>query len=428
MWVTAVTIMAFCIYLTVLVKRRKYFYLHSFFLIPIYPVIFFIDHNAYYVVSGLQSDSVHYAVKLLPLYLNIIYLLFLFRQRRHKTLALTPVLVNGYLAYNLVLSVVTSYHFESWLPFFYMSYSAPVFALFYNARNFAEEAREIRLANCADKVLLQGYFAAFVLIYAISLAYAMGTGITESLLSSRSVGSVFASTSAVVYCVLYAPVLASLSDRKWPHIVTLVISVTSLSKTALLLLPSYAIALFKFMKRSLRVAFWWGLALAIGSVFLLPLVPESVFEMWAYKVAVEGHETFLDKAYRTRADLYRDAFEVIKDHPLGIGVGNFEHFTNTGYRDSHNFIINSIAESGWVVGTMLIGVLFASFVRVAIDIRKGSFEFQHASLLAILLIYPLAGGVLLTTGNSELSTVYYTPFYGVAIFQFLSLLDRTPHR
>jgi hypothetical protein len=428
MWVTVISIAAFCVYLTVLFARSRYFYLHSFFLIPIFPVVFFIDHNAHYVIEGLQSDSAHYVFKLLPLYLNTFYLLLRFRPKRYARVPVMPLLVNGYLAYTLLMAAMFSYDRASWLPLFYASYSLPLFALFVNSRNFADEVRVMRNSRDGEKALLQAYFAVFVLVYAASLAYSIGVGVTESLIDSRGVGSVFASTSALIYCALYAPLLATLSGRKWSHVVTMAVGVTSLSKTALLLIPGYLIALFRVTKARFGTVVLYGAVLAILCALALPMVPESLFEMWELKFALEGGETLLEKAYETRVDIYSDALAVIKEHPFGIGVGNFEHYSHTGYRDSHNFVLNTIVESGLLFGVVLIGVFFASFARTVDQIRRGHFEFQHASLLGTFLIYFAAGGVLLTTGTSEFSTIYYTPFYGVAIFQLLSLLDRTAHR
>jgi len=428
MWVTVVAVAVFCFWLTWLFARSQYFYLHSFFLIPIYPVIFFIDHNAHYVFENLQSDSLNYVVKLLPLYLNSFYLLLRFRQKRSKTLRLMPLLVNGYLAYSLLAAAIFSFVHASWLPLFYASYSIPLFALFFNSRNFAEEVDAKRGSRDGDTKLLEAYFAAFVFVYAASLAYSINASITKSLLDSRSVGSVFASTSALIYCTLYAPLLAALSNRKWPHVTTLIIGVMALSKTVLLMVPGYLIALLRQRKERFGTVVLYVACVSILCIHIVPLVPDSLLTNWETKFALDDRETFFEKAYLTRTEIYSDTFSVIMKHPLGTGIGNFERHTDTGYRDSHNFIFNTIAESGWFFGIALCGVFFAGFVRTAIQIKKGHFEFQHMSFLGIFLIYIAAGGVLLTTGTSEFSTIYYTPFYGVAILQFLNLLDRTTQR
>jgi hypothetical protein len=428
MWITVVFVAFFCFWLTWLFARSQYFYLHSFFLIPCYPVIFFIDHNAHYVFEGLQSDSLNYVVKLLPLYLNSFYLLLRFRQKRYKTLLLMPLIVNGYLAYSLLTAAIFSFVHASWLPLFYASYSIPLFALFFNSRNLAEEVDAKRGSRDGDTKLLEAYFAVFVFVYAASLAYSISTGITKSLLDSRSVGSVFASTSTLIYCTLYAPLLVTLSNRKWPHVITLIIGVVALSKTVLLMVPGYLIVLFGRMKARFGTIVLYAALVIILCIFTLPFVPDSLLKMWEVKFALDDNQTFFEKAYLTRTEIYSDVFSVIMEHPLGIGIGNFERHTDTGYRDSHNFILNTIAESGWIVGVAFCGVFLVGFVRTAIQIKKGHFEFQHFSFLGIFLIYIAAGGVLLTTGTSDFSTIYYTPFYGVAILQFLNLLDRTTQR
>lgn len=428
MWVTAITILAFCLYLTALFGRSRYFYLHSFFLIPIYPVIFFIDHNAYYIIPGLKSDSVHFAIKLLPLYLNMGLLAARFRPKRHQGVPVTTLILNTYLVYTVLLAAMFSMDRRSWLPLFFVSYSAPLFALFANSRNFAEEVTVMRNSRSREKLLLHASFIVFIIIYFASIAYSIGTGATESLMDSRGVGSVFASTSALIYCILYAPLLASLSRRRWPHLVTMVIGVTSLSKTALLVLPGYAIAIYRRMRARFTTFLGYAAGAAVLAALLIPVLPDSLFDLWKLKFALEGDETLFEKAYETRLDIYRDALIMIREHPLGIGVGNFEHYSHTGYRDSHNFVINTLAESGVIFGLLLILAFFAAFGRTMLQIGRGHYEFHHSSLLSVFLVYSAAGGVLQTTGNSDITTIYYTPFYGVAIFQFLNLLDGTPSR
>jgi hypothetical protein len=430
MWVTLLTVVIFCFGLTFLVARNQYFYLHSFFLIPLYPVIFFIDHNAHIVIHDLQSDSVHYVVKLLPLYLNAIYLLYRFRPRRNMRQELLPLVVNGFLTYNFLAAFVFAVQLNSLLPLFYASYSVPIFAVFYNARNFREELAEIRRNPGPDIILIKLYFLAFVFVYAATLVYSISAGITTTLLDSRGVGSVFASTSALVYLAVYAPLLVTISERKWPHIVTVIIGVMTLSKTILLFMPSYLIALVRHLRVRSRPVVLYGLGIIIVGVLALSYIPESIFQLWAVKfdTSEEFDDTLLSKFYLNRTNIFNDAVSAIKENPFGIGVGNFEHYSSTGYRDSHNFGINTVLESGWIFGLAFLGVFFVCFVRAISQIRGGSWEFQQFSFLTVFLIYMTASGVLLTTGSSDFIAIYYTPFYGVAIFQLISLLDRSGKR
>jgi hypothetical protein len=423
-WLTIIVISVYCLYITFLFQRNKYFFLHSIFLIPLYPSIFFIDHNAHFVYSGLESDSVHYVAKLLPLYLNTIYLALRFKSKKLNKLSLTIVVVNVVFMYNFILSIVYSVYHSSMLPFFYASYSIPLFVLFFNSCNFMEEVADIRQSVTKDIKVLQIYFIGFIFIYVTSIYYSIMSGITSSLLDSRGVGSVFASTSALVYCFLYAPLLSTLTGKKWPHIVTIIIGVTSLSKTAFLVVPAYLIVCFrKFKKNISRSIVYFSIGAALIIVLVQQFAPPALLEMWEIKFALGNDETLLDKSYMTRVDIYKDALEVIHDFPFGIGVGNFEKYSHGGYRDPHNFMLNALSESGLLFGSLLILVILICFVKTIIQISKGIFGFNHFSLVTIFAVYTTASGVLLITGTSEFSTQYYTPFYGVVIFQLLSMAN-----
>jgi hypothetical protein len=41
--------------------------------------------------------------------------------------------------------------------------------------------------------------------------------------------------------------------------------------------------------------------------------------------------------------------------------------------------------------------------------------------LSLFFVFAFAGGVLQTTGASDVTPIYYTPFFGVAFFQFLNM-------
>lgn len=419
---TVLTIALFSVYLLVLFQRSRSFYLHSFFLIPLYPVIFFVDHNAHFLFSELEADSVPYLIKLLPLYLNAVLLVVRFESRYTKQLTWVDIVVNIFLIYNATLSIVYSLYHSSWLPVFYVSFSVPLFAMFYNARNFRDEYLEIDEIGAGELTLFKLYFLAFCFIYAASIYYAIRSSITTSLLDSRGVGSIFASSSALVYCLVYAPLLAEMSRKRWPHLVMIAIGITSLSKTAFFMLPGYGVLLYRRFRTSfIRSAAALGAAVLVLAILAPWIVPEALVEEWKVKFALGTGETLLEKAYMTRIDLYSDAVRTMGDAPLGIGVGNFERYSHDFYRDAHNFVLTVFCESGLIVGGMFILGVLACSLRVVLDAGRGRFEFWHFSFGAIFLVYFFAGGVLQTTGNSDNSPIYYTPFYGVALMQLLSI-------
>ncbi len=425
MWLTLTVIVAFCLYLSCLYKISRYFYLHSLFLLPLYPAIFFIDHNGHYLVPGAELDSVHYAVKLLPLYLNIVYLVLRFKPRVVRRLTFTTVIANLFLLYNVGLAVIYSVYHASMLPIFYMSYSVPLYALFFNSRNFVLEVARLRRSRTAGKRLLEVYFMAFLFIYAASIYYSIYSNITSTLLDSRGVGSIFASTSALIYCFMFAPLLASLTGKRWPLVAIVVIGMTSLSKTALLMLPAFTILLYRKFRNNIAKYSIYYSAAAVLLVSLAPaLIPSELVEEWEYKFSLGSHETFLEKAYMNRIDLYEDALKVIRDFPYGIGVGNFERYSHNSYRDPHNFALTTICESGALIGGLFLLAMIGGAMRTVAQVGRGAFDFNHFSFISLFLAYFFAGGVLQTTGTSEVSTIYYTPFYGAMIFQLLALSDR----
>jgi hypothetical protein len=422
MWLTIFVIVVFSLYISYLFDRGRYFYLHSFFLVPLYPIIFFVDHNGHYLTGGDDVDSVHYVAKLLPLYLNIFYLLLRFRPRILKKLSFTIVVVNVFLLYNVALSIVYAIYHSSTLPLFYISYSVPIFAIYFNSRNFAEEVAQIRRSVATDKKLLDLYFIAFLFVYAASIYYSIRASVTTSLLDSRGVGSIFASTSALVYCLMYAPLLVAINRKKWPYAATIAISVTSLSKTALLILPAFLILLYRrFRNNVLKYAAYYTIVALILIALLPMLASTDLAAEWAVKFSLDTGQSFLEKFYMTRLQLYEDALHVIRDYPFGIGVGNFELYSHDNYRDPHHFILAILSESGLIVGTLFVLVVFGAFLKALAQIANGVYEFNHFSIISVFLVYVFSGGVLQTVGTSEFSTIYYTPFYGVVIFQLLNL-------
>jgi hypothetical protein len=425
MWLTIVVIIALCGYISFLFERGRYFYLHSFFIIPLYPVIFFIDHNGHFLLPGLEADSVHYLAKLAPLYLNTLYLAVKFQPKRRQRLSFTSVVVNLFLLYNFALAVVYAFYHSSLLPLLYVSYSVPLFAIFFNSGNFAAEVTDIRNSTAPDRRVLQVYFVAFIFIYAASVYYSITSAVTSSLLDSRGVGSIFASTSALIYCFMYAPLLSVIIHRRWPHFVTLLMGVTSLSKTALLVLPAYGVLAYRRLKANMVKTLAIFLAVvALAIAFAPALLPPELVEEWEIKFALDSGETLLSKAYMTRLELYADALKAIGDFPFGIGVGNFERYSHDSYRDAHNFVLTILAESGVLIGSLLVLAVLGGLLRTVIEIFRGVFDFNHFSFISVFLVYFFAGGVLQTTGTSDLSPIYYTPFYGVALFQLLNLSGR----
>lgn len=77
-----------------------------------------------------------------------------------------------------------------------------------------------------------------------------------------------------------------------------------------------------------------------------------------------------------RLFLYQDAVNVIKNNPMGVGLGNFEN--HSFFKYPHNLILEAFSELGWVPGLLLILMIIISFIGLK-QLAKGD----------------IAGGILL---------------------------------
>jgi len=430
MWLTWLVIAGFLGLQVALFRRGRFFFTHSLFLIPLHASVFFVDHNASRVFTGLAVDAVPPFIKLLPIYVTIA-LLFLKRIPRPPGGEVGLIRVcNAFLLWYAATTLGSAVWLKSLLPLFYLSFSVPLFWVFLNASNIHTEWQEWQEEHGKkDVVLLFGAFLGFILVFAAGLYYSLSAGLTTSLLDSRGVGSIFASTSAVVYCLLYAPMLTRYTGRALPYWVLVAVSVISLSKTAVLLMPAGVLMLLRnnkahFLKHKVR----YGLMLAgLGAGCLYALGTawgETLVDLWSLKFTLGGDQTsLLEKAYETRMEMYGVAVDLIKSHPLGIGLGNFERYHHLGYRDPHNFALCMMVEGGWVMAVPFLGGLLIALLRAMRSaLVSPRMTYLQFILISFLLISFSSSGVLASTGSSAQSAIYYTPFYGAAFFFHLNAL------
>lgn len=82
-----------------------------------------------------------------------------------------------------------------------------------------------------------------------------------------------------------------------------------------------------------------------------------------------------------RLTLFSSAWELSKDHFLGVGLGNFQHYSFFIY--PHNLILESLAELGWPFTLYLLGLIVFSFITLQ---RLSHLDMSYKGLLGLLLI------------------------------------------
>jgi len=90
---------------------------------------------------------------------------------------------------------------------------------------------------------------------------------------------------------------------------------------------------------------------------------------WERMSTLESRQTLLeDPAASYRIEIWRDALEIVRDHPLGIGIGNFvptlaEKNRELGRRAAHNSFILCWTELGMQGMFLFLTILAASIVQ-----------------------------------------------------------------
>ena len=118
-----------------------------------------------------------------------------------------------------------------------------------------------------------------------------------------------------------------------------------------------------------RFSIFTWLIMGLGFVFLLFYSNIIGFD------SVIGRFLIVDESTVSRMDIWKDTVSMIKDHPLGVGLGNYELvmpvYNTRGplgirYTHAHNDYLEILAETGWPGFTFLVGgccVFFISTVR-----------------------------------------------------------------
>ena len=124
-----------------------------------------------------------------------------------------------------------------------------------------------------------------------------------------------------------------------------------------------------------RFSFLTWLIMGLGFIFLLFYSNVIGFN------SVVGRFLVVDESTVSRIDIWKDTLAIIKDHPLGIGLGNYEQvmpvYNSRGpigirYTHAHNDFLEILAETGWPGFAVIIGGFFLFYISIIWKlIRRG---------------------------------------------------------
>ncbi len=128
----------------------------------------------------------------------------------------------------------------------------------------------------------------------------------------------------------------------------------------------------------------------------------------------------MDGATLGRIDAWKGAFEMVKEHPLGVGEGNFKRIIGkynpvAAGKDTHNTLLRCLAElgiQGLFVLLLLIGNAFRvlwSVSRLAEQSDKGKDFLWHIYAVRVALVIFLCSGLFITH-------TYVEEFYWLLMF------------
>ncbi len=143
-------------------------------------------------------------------------------------------------------------------------------------------------------------------------------------------------------------------------------------------------AVFMAILRTATGRFRWGFRIAIFS--LLALVALYGSQMGFDQVI--DRFLLLDKGAVGRMRIWTPTWEMVMDHPSGIGLGNYSivepvYVDREGYRNyyAHNDYLQLLAEAGWAGAAVLVGGFFFFLVRAMRRVRKVGFRVGRFRLL-----------------------------------------------
>lgn len=102
-------------------------------------------------------------------------------------------------------------------------------------------------------------------------------------------------------------------------------------------------------------------------------------EQSQFRLLAAAHGSF-DNSSLQRVLLFSIARQEIATRPIGLGWGGFEGIAPTGYRYPHNFILELLVETGWVISVVLLGWIALAWIRI----RRLTRSFEASTALCLL--------------------------------------------
>lgn len=137
---------------------------------------------------------------------------------------------------------------------------------------------------------------------------------------------------------------------------------------------------------------------------------------WVVYVFVLGSSTFQqsrfgsaldpageDESSEARLDMWRATLDLIGNHPLGVGYGNWQREVSGGFAGiyPHNLFLEVFAEAGWLVGAILATATVMVLVKLA---RRARTDVVATLILALLSAEVLA---VMVSGDVNARTFFF---------------------
>lgn len=209
------------------------------------------------------------------------------------------------------------------------------------------------------------------------------------------------------------------------------------------LLAVIASALMSMIATSSRGAL---LGAAVLSIWVIWRTPQRVRALTL--VAVAGTVVWLavpdaskdrfremgdDKSSTTRITYWKHGIEIANSHPLlGIGYKNWYPYYTTFYNPRgqlpHNFLIEAVAEMGYLGLIAVLGVIVASFRTTARIRRRAGPSSANPDRLVWALAYGLDGALIGFMTSGFFVSVLYYPYLWMNTAMVMALTTAEQHR
>jgi uncharacterized membrane protein YqjE len=381
---------------------------------PFLPLVGLLNHN-------IDRDRFSAPVMLFPMYVLIVLLACSLIEWSRALRFLRPGTAETFLGlYALMTILQVPFSIDPLWSLSAWTWSVPGYGLFLLAGRFT--TRETLADTRGPFIAIAGFIGVNMSL----IAYGLLTGRADSLFLTRNFGSFYASTAMLLFLSLFAGlawygIAYSRLHRSLFFLGSLLALAFSFSRTALMMLPLYAVFVRDRSRRALAgrarvalltllgaVAAYWALSQSEMATELARTWDQrfSGWQLW---------ESFTD-ASRVRSEEFSVYRERIRNETLlvGWGFGTFRYFSQ--YADAHNLFVTEAFENGLLAAVVLL--LSFSIPLAVWALRDRARRPLAASILTFLLIAHLTGGMLSNRAPGQ----YYSALPGWALFFLIGCL------